>query len=151
MFLRHLIRKRLVSINVIVEEELDCIDINDIVNLEGSPSLVFIDEECGNLIVVNDGGELIRNKQKKKSDVLHSLEMFPNKQIKCCRREYLCSNHVEYLLSISYVSMIFLEIFFYYRANNLKDRKLFSDQMNRNRFDSILARHNWSCSTMYTI
>ena len=28
-------------------------------------------EECGNLIVVNDGGELIRNiNEKKKSDVL---------------------------------------------------------------------------------
>ena len=35
---------------VIVEEELDRIDI-DIGNLEDSPRLVFIDEECGNLIV----------------------------------------------------------------------------------------------------
>ena len=43
--------------NVIVEEELDCIDIDDIGNLEDSPRLVFIDEECGNLLVVNDGGE----------------------------------------------------------------------------------------------
>ena len=40
--------------NVIVEEELDRIDINDIVNLENSPKLVFIDEECGNFIAVND-------------------------------------------------------------------------------------------------
>ena len=40
----------------IVEEELDCIDIDDIGNLEDSPRLVFIDENCGNLIVVNDGG-----------------------------------------------------------------------------------------------
>ena len=32
---------------------------------------MFIDEECGNFIVVNDGGELTRNvNQKKKSDVL---------------------------------------------------------------------------------
>ena len=40
----------------IVEEELDCIDIDDIGNLEDSLRLVFIDENCGNLIVVNDGG-----------------------------------------------------------------------------------------------
>ena len=32
---------------------------------------MFIDEECGNLIVVHDGGELTRNiNQKKKSEVL---------------------------------------------------------------------------------
>ena len=39
-------------------------------NLEDSPRLVFIDEECENLIVVNDGGEITRNiNQKKKSEV----------------------------------------------------------------------------------
>ena len=52
--------------NVIVEEELDCIDIGDIGNLEDSPRLVFINEECENLIVVNDGGELIENICQKK-------------------------------------------------------------------------------------
>ena len=53
-----------------VEEELDCIDIDDIGKLKDSPRLVFIDEDCGNVIVVNDGGELTRNiNQKKKSDV----------------------------------------------------------------------------------
>ena len=56
--------------NVIVEEELDCIDIDDIGNLEDSPRLVFINEECGNLIVVNDGGELTENISQKKADVL---------------------------------------------------------------------------------
>ena len=30
----------------------------------------------------------------------------------------------------------------------MNDRKCFSDQMNRNRFDPILARRDWSCSTM---
>ena len=35
-------------------EELDCID--DIGNLEDSPRLVFINEKCENLAVVNDGG-----------------------------------------------------------------------------------------------
>ena len=57
--------------NVIVEEKLDCIDIDGIVNLEDSPRLVLIDEECGNLMVFNDGGKATRNvNQKKKSDVL---------------------------------------------------------------------------------
>ena len=56
---------------MIVEEDLDCIDTDDIGNLEDSPRFVFIDEECGNLIVVIDGGKLTRNiNQKKKSDVL---------------------------------------------------------------------------------
>ena len=51
-------------------EELDCIDIDDIVNLEDSPRFVFINEECGNLIVVNDGGELTENISQKKADIL---------------------------------------------------------------------------------
>ena len=37
--------------------------------------------------------------------------------------------------------------FFYHRVN-MKDRKCFSDKMNRNRFDPILARRDWSCFTM---
>ena len=45
-------------------------DIDDIVNLEDSPRLVFINEECGNLIVINDGGELTENISQKKTDVL---------------------------------------------------------------------------------
>ena len=54
-----------------VEEELDGIGIDDIGNLEDSPRLVFINEECENLIVVNDGEELTRNiNQTKKLDVL---------------------------------------------------------------------------------
>ena len=56
---------------VLAEQELDGTDIDDIGNLENSPRLVFIDEECGNLIVVNDGGKVIRRiNRKKKSDVL---------------------------------------------------------------------------------
>ena len=55
---------------VIVEEELNRVDIDDIGNLENLPRFLFIDEECGNLKVVNDSGELPRNiNQKKKSDV----------------------------------------------------------------------------------
>ena len=57
--------------NVTAEEKLDCTDIDNIGNLEDSPRFQFMDEECGNLIVVNNSGELIRNiTLKKKSDVL---------------------------------------------------------------------------------
>ena len=44
--------------------------IDDIGNLEDSPRLVFTDEECGNLMAVNDSGELTENISQKKSDVL---------------------------------------------------------------------------------
>ena len=47
-----------------VEEELDCIDIDDIGNLEDSPKLVFIDEECGNLIVFNDDGKILARRSQ---------------------------------------------------------------------------------------
>ena len=43
---------------VIVEEELDGIDIDNTENLEESPRPEFINEECENLIVVNDCGKL---------------------------------------------------------------------------------------------
>ena len=50
------LKKATLQENVIVVEKLDCIDmdvdIDDIVNLEDSTRLVFIDEECRNLIVV---------------------------------------------------------------------------------------------------
>ena len=49
----------------IVEEERDCIDIDDIGKLKNSPRLVFINTECTNLIVVNDDEELTRNINKK--------------------------------------------------------------------------------------
>ena len=50
--------------NVTVEEELDCIDIDEIGSLEDSPRLVFINEERDNLTEYNQ----IFN-QKKKSGV----------------------------------------------------------------------------------
>ena len=58
--------------NVIVEEELDCINIDDIGNLQDSPRLVFIGVEYGSLIVFHDDGEEhTRNiNQKKNSGVL---------------------------------------------------------------------------------
>ena len=56
--------------------ELDGINIDEAANLEDSPRFVFIDEECENLIVVNDGREGTRNKhQKKKSGVLESIDV----------------------------------------------------------------------------
>ena len=45
-------------------------DIDGNGNLKDSPRLVFIDEECENLNVVADGGELIRNSNKKKKPVV---------------------------------------------------------------------------------
>ena len=50
-------------------------NIDDIGELEDLPWLMFINEECGNLQVVFDDGELTRtnNRQnKKKSEVLHA-------------------------------------------------------------------------------
>ena len=51
------VKKATLQKKFIFEKELDRIDRDDIGNLEDSPRLLFIDEECGNLIVVNDGGE----------------------------------------------------------------------------------------------
>ena len=59
--------------NVIAVEELDCIDIDDIGNLEDPPRLVLINEECGNLIVVNDVGELTKNISRKRQTFYNSL------------------------------------------------------------------------------
>ena len=47
-----------------VKEELDDIDIDDIKNLEDLLRIVFIHEECGNLKVFVDGGELTKNINK---------------------------------------------------------------------------------------
>ena len=67
-----------------LEEELDGIDIDETGNLEDSPRLMFIDEECGNLLVVNDSGELSGNTtQKKKSDVQMKTYRCPLSD-KCC-------------------------------------------------------------------
>ena len=56
---------------VIVVEELYSIDKDNIGNLKDPPRLMFINEKCEDLILVNDGGKLTRNiNQKKKSDIL---------------------------------------------------------------------------------
>ena len=61
--------------NVIVEEELDCIDTYNIGNLEDSARLVFINGECGNLIVANGGGELTENISQKRQTFYDNLQM----------------------------------------------------------------------------
>ena len=60
---------------VIVDEDLDGIDIDDIRNLADLPRLESIDEECGNLRVVNDGGELTRNINKEEVTRFTNLQM----------------------------------------------------------------------------
>ena len=52
---------------VMAEIELHGIDIDDIENFVDLPRLMFINEECGNLTVVVDGGELTRNNDRKNS------------------------------------------------------------------------------------
>ena len=47
-----------------VKEELDNIDLDDIENLEDLLRIVFIHEECGNLKVFVDSGELTKNINK---------------------------------------------------------------------------------------
>ena len=66
-----MIKATLQTKNVIVEEELDCTDIDDI---RGFTKLAFIDEEFGHLILVNDDdAELTRNiNQKKRSQIFYS-------------------------------------------------------------------------------
>ena len=76
---------------VITEEGLDGIDRDDIGNLEDSPRLVFIDEECENLMVVNDGGKLTKILTKRRSQTFYN---------KCCRRAYFFNNHMEYCESV---------------------------------------------------
>ena len=49
---------------MIVKQELDGIDIDDIRNLEDLLRIVIIHEECGNLEVFVDGGELTGNINK---------------------------------------------------------------------------------------
>ena len=39
---------------------------------EDSPRLVFIDEECGNLIVVHDGGDLTRSINQKRIQTFYN-------------------------------------------------------------------------------
>ena len=56
-----------------IDIDVDDIDIHDIGNLVDLPSLIFIDEECGNFNVVDDDGELtVKNNRNKSSEVLQT-------------------------------------------------------------------------------
>ena len=54
---------------IIAEEELDCVDMDSIGNVENLPRLVLIDKERENCNVVADGRKLTRNINKKKETV----------------------------------------------------------------------------------
>ena len=71
---------------VTVEEELDGIDIDDIGKLLDLPRLMFIDEECGNLKVVLDGGEYARNNDKKRKSEFLQAYIRPRFD-KCYKRD----------------------------------------------------------------
>ena len=126
---------------VLVEEELDDIDRHEIVNLEYLLRLVLIIEQCVNHKVVVDGGQLTRNiNQKKKPDVLQA-----------CRCP-LCDKAIcESIFSIRIWNIVNQLGKYDFSCgsvvSNLKEKQLFSDKMNRNRFDLILARHYWNFST----
>ena len=62
---------------IIVEKELDGFDVDGIGNLEDLPKLVFIDEECENLKVVVDDGELTRDIYKKKKSIALQAHTYP--------------------------------------------------------------------------
>ena len=67
------------------------------------PSLMFIDEECGNLSVVVDGGELTKNNNRKKSQKFY-------------KPIYVKS--VTNAIDEIEVSMIFLVVTFFLRVGN---------------------------------
>ena len=102
---------------------------------------MLINEECVNLKVVVDGGELTKNiNQMKKPDVLqacsiHSMTNAIGESISSIRIWNIVNKVGKYDFSCGSV------------VNNLTERQLFSDQMNRNHFDLILARRYWNLST----
>ena len=86
--------------NVVVKEELDRIDIDYTGNIENLPRIVFIYEECGNLKVFFDSGELTRIiNEKKKPGILQTYRC-PNVCEKCFMRAYFCNKHAEYSESV---------------------------------------------------
>ena len=85
---------------MIVNEELDGIDLDSIENVEDLLRIVFIDEECGNLKVFIDDGELTRNINKSNNNpgVLQAYRCpFCNK---FNRRECFFNKDVEHCESV---------------------------------------------------
>ena len=110
--------------------------------LETVPRFVFIKKECGTLKVVNDGGELTRNmNQEKKIDVSQQLvDVHSVTNVGESISSITMYNIVNQLGKHNFSCGLIV--------NNLKDRKTFFDQMNRNCFDPISAWRHWNCSTM---
>ena len=99
---------------------------------------MLIHEECGNFkVFVGDGEHTRHITEKKKPGVLQTYGC-PLSD-KCFMREYFCNKHVEYCESVKYCESL---------VNDLREQKFFLAQMNRNRFDLILAWSYWNCSTM---
>ena len=126
--------------NVIVEEELDGIDRDDIENLKDLPRLVLIDEECWNPKVV-DGGDLARILTKRSQTFYKPVDV---RSVTYAIGESISSisiwNIMNQLGKYNFSSGSVV--------NNLKERHHFSELMNRNRFDLILARRYWNCSAI---
>ena len=78
---------------VIVKKKLNGIDIDDIVNLEDLLRIVLIHEECGDLKVFVDGGELTGNINKQKKPGVLQAYRCPVCD-KCYRREYFFNTSV---------------------------------------------------------
>ena len=82
-----------------VKEELGGIDIDNIGNLEDLLRKVFIHEECRNLKVFVDDGELTRNINKKKKPGFLQAYRCPLCD-KCYREEYFFNNYAAYCESV---------------------------------------------------
>ena len=91
---------------MIVKEEINDIDIDDIGNLEDLLRILFIHEECGNLKVSVDGGELNRIiNEKKKPGVLQTYrcplcDKYFMREYVLCEKCFFGNNHVEYYESV---------------------------------------------------
>ena len=95
------------------------------------------------MVVVNDRGERTRNiNQNKKSVVwqqpvdFHFMKNVAGESISSVTMWNIVNQLGEHDFSCGQA------------VNNLKDKELFSDQMNSNHFDPIFARRNWNCFTM---